>query len=222
MSGRWPRASWLCLALTSQRRRRRRRLSPAAWAAQLLRAAPSLRFVPPRLLKEGLPRLPRGRAVSPPFLSLPFLRRHTRDARVRRRQGRLCQAPGPRLGPLLLPGAMSEQTGLALPQTMDRYGEGPALGPSGREPSGWPPEGPRLSRAARGGGSALPVACFGPAGRGGSWGGQLRRGAPAAVAGGGPRRGGGGARPGPVAGVRGHLLASGSFGGPGEVVRALS
>uniref|UniRef100_A0A8B9S2N2 E3 ubiquitin-protein ligase MARCHF5 n=1 Tax=Accipiter nisus TaxID=211598 RepID=A0A8B9S2N2_9AVES len=95
-------------------------LSPAAWAAQLLRAAQSLRFVPPRLPKEGLPRLPRGRAVSPPFLSLPFLRRHTRDARVRRRQGRLCQAPGPRLGPLLLPGAMSEQTGLALPQTMDR------------------------------------------------------------------------------------------------------
>uniref|UniRef100_A0A8C8AQZ4 Membrane associated ring-CH-type finger 5 n=1 Tax=Otus sunia TaxID=257818 RepID=A0A8C8AQZ4_9STRI len=67
-----------------------------AWAAQLLRAALSRlggrSSARPRLLKEGLRRPPRGRAVSRPFLSPPFLRRHTRDARLRRRQGRLCQA----------------------------------------------------------------------------------------------------------------------------------
>lgn len=102
---------------------------------------------------------PHRTVVSLPFLSLPFLHLHVCDVLLCRRQGRLCQAPGLRLGPLFLLGAMSEQTGLALPQSMDRYGEGSA----GGEPSGQvcePPAFPGLRE---------------------TWGGPLGRGAPAAA-----------------------------------------
>lgn len=62
---------------------------------------------------------------------------------------------------------MSEQTGLVLPQTMDRYGMGLMLGHSeGGEPPRWACEPLRVSQAVRGGRggvrSALPLVCFGP------------------------------------------------------------
>lgn len=94
-----------------------RRPGPRSFCVRLRPASASGRPLRARLWKEGQRR---GTVVSLPFLSLPFLHLHACDARLCRRRGRLCQAPGLQLGPLFLPGAMSEQTGLALPQSMDR------------------------------------------------------------------------------------------------------
>lgn len=66
---------------------------------------------------------------------------------------------------------MSEQTGLALPQTMDRYGEGPAPGRCGREPSGWAGELPACPRLPAGSVRAARGVCgaAGGAAVGGCW-----------------------------------------------------